>query len=201
MWRLSTEERRSVRRSKLEAAETRRHIVATAAAEFRQHGVSGTSLADLMAAAGLTHGGFYKHFGSRDQLVAEACNLALKAVADNVDAAVAAHPEQNTIGAFAAQYLSPDHRDNPSTGCPLPALGSEIARSDEHTRAVATQVFRQLVDALAKPAGKARSAAAERKALVALSTMVGALMMSRMVNDRELSDSLLDEARNHLARS
>src|SRR5216683_3046129 len=97
MWRLSAEERRSVRRSKLEAAETRKHIVATAAAEFRQHGVSGTSLADLMAAAGLTHGGFYKHFESKDQLVAEACDLAFEAAVDNVDAAVAAHPEQNTI--------------------------------------------------------------------------------------------------------
>ncbi len=189
-----------MRKSKLEAAETRKHIVATAAAEFRQHGVDGTSLVDVMTAAGLTHGGFYKHFASKDQLIAETCDLALKNVFCEVGTAVADHPEQTAIAAFAESYLTPEHRDDPAAGCLLPALAGEIARLDEHTRAIATEGFQKLVDTLAKPAGKARCPIAERKALVALSTMIGALTLSRMVSDPALSDALLEEAKKHLAQ-
>src|ERR1700738_4699391 len=112
-----------MKKSKLESAETRRRIVRTAAAEFRRNGINGTGLSDLMAAAGLTHGGFYRHFGSKDQLVAEACAAATEAVLETMKAA-ATHRTANNNGlqAIVEGYLSTEHRDNPSEGCPFAGL-------------------------------------------------------------------------------
>ena len=114
-----------------EAAQTRKGIVTAASEEFRKNGIVATGLNDLMSAAGLTHGGFYKHFASKDQLVAEACAEAVKTILETLAATA------SEKGAAAAAYLSTDHRDNPATGCPLSAIGSELARSDEKTRAAA----------------------------------------------------------------
>src|SRR3954468_7509905 len=119
----------SMRKSKAEAAETRKRIVAAAAAEFRKNGIVATGLADLMKAAGLTHGGFYKHFESKDQLVAEACAEAGRALGERVSA-------NASKGEPVASYLSARHRDDPAGGCPLAALGTELARCDGKTRAV-----------------------------------------------------------------
>ena len=112
-----------MRKSREEAAQTRRRIVEAASCEFRKNGIVATGLNDLMKAAGLTHGGFYKHFESKDQLVAEATTVALDALLEGM----AAHP---TINAAVAAYLSTRHRDNPASGCPLVAIGSELSRSD-----------------------------------------------------------------------
>jgi TetR/AcrR family transcriptional regulator, transcriptional repressor for nem operon len=97
-----------------------------------------------------------------------------------------------------AKYLSAAHRDDPADGCPLAALGSEIARCDEKTRAAATQAFLELVDIIAEEFGKTRPDVAKRRALVAASTMIGALMMSRIVTDRELSSAILQQSEKHL---
>src|SRR3954454_10727243 len=133
-----------MRKSKAAAAETRKRIVAAAAAEFRKNGIVATGLADLMKAAGLTHGGFYKHFESKDQLVAEACADAVQAVIEKMEA-------QPTINAAVAAYLSTRHRDDPASGCPLAAIGSELSRTDKKTREAATEGFERLV---AAPAGE-----------------------------------------------
>ena len=138
-----------------------------------------------MRAAGLTHGGFYKHFASKDQLVAEACAEAVEVLIERMSAAGS--------GA-AARYLSTRHRDNPADGCPLSAIGSELGRSDEKTRAVATEGFLKLVNIMAGQLGNAKPADARRRALVAVSTMIGALTMSRMVTDPDLSEEILKEA-------
>ena len=137
----------AMRKSKAEAAETRKRIVAAAAAEFRKNGIVATGLADLMKAAGLTHGGFYKHFESKDQLVAEACAEAGRELSEKVAANTAK-------GSAVSSYLSTRHRDNPADGCPLAALGPELARCDEKTRAVATAGFERLVGILAGQFGK-----------------------------------------------
>ena len=108
-----------MRKSREEAAQTRRRIVEAASCEFRKNGIVATGLNDLMKAAGLTHGGFYKHFESKDQLVAEATTAAVDALLEGM----AAHP---TISAAVAAYLSTRHRDNPASGCPLAAIGSEL---------------------------------------------------------------------------
>ena len=171
-----------LRKSREEAAQTRKRIVTAAAGEFRKHGIVATGLNDLMKAAGLTHGGFYKHFESKDQLVAEACAEAVEALIERVSAAGS--------GA-AATYLSTRHRDNPADGCPLSAIGSELGRSDEKTRAVATDGFLKLVEIMAGQFGKIPPGAARRRALVAVSTMIGALTMSRIVTDPDLSEEIL----------
>src|SRR6516162_11140877 len=137
-----------MRKSREETVETRKRIVRAAACKFREKGIVATGLADLMKAAGLTHGGFYKHFESKDQLVAEACAEAVKTILERL--AVAASKK----GGAAAAYLSTGHRDNPAAGCPLSAIGSELARSDEKTRAAATTCFLKLVEIMAGQFGK-----------------------------------------------
>ena len=144
-----------MRKSRDETAETRKRIVRTAARAFREKGIVATGLADLMKAAGLTRGGFYKHFASKDQLVAEATVAAM----DSILEAMAAQP---TVNAAVAAYLSIRHRDDPASGCPFAALGGELARSDKTTRAAATAGFVRLVDILT---GQARTTE-DRKSVV-----------------------------------
>jgi TetR/AcrR family transcriptional repressor of nem operon len=179
-----------MRKSREAAAETRKHIVRAAARKFREQGIVTTGLNDLMKAAGLTHGGFYKHFESKDQLVAEAC-------ADAVDAAMVGMgmEAQPTINAAVAAYLSTRHRDDPASGCPLAAIGSELSRTDKKSSEAATEGFERLVAVLA---GKAVTAGARRRALVAVATMIGAVTMSRVVTDPELSAEILGEAAKSL---
>jgi TetR/AcrR family transcriptional repressor of nem operon len=180
-----------MRKSKGEAAETRRRIVTAAAGEFREHGIVATGLADLMQAAGLTHGGFYKHFESKDQVVAEACAEAVRVLIEKLEAA----PSK---GSVLGSYLSTRHRDDPATGCPLAALGSELARFDEKTREAATDGYLRLVDILVRKSGKVPAEVARQRALVAVSTMIGAVTMSRVVTDAELSAAILREAEKSL---
>src|SRR5262249_57233524 len=116
-----------------------RRIVRAAACEFREKGIVATSLADLMKAAGMTHGGFYKHFESKDQLIAEACAEATQELMQRMET-------QPTISAAVAGYLSTRHRDTPASGCPFSTIGSELARTDEKTREGATA-------ALGRPGG------------------------------------------------
>jgi TetR/AcrR family transcriptional repressor of nem operon len=102
-----------------------------------------------MAAAGLTHGGFYRHFASKDQLVAEACVTAVDSVATMFEEALARHGKNNGLKAAAASYLSARHRDGPSDGCPFAALASELVRADGATRAKATVGLKRIVNLLA----------------------------------------------------
>jgi TetR/AcrR family transcriptional regulator, transcriptional repressor for nem operon len=180
-----------MRKSKEEAAETRRRIVTAAAGEFREHGIVATGLADLMQAAGLTHGGFYKHFESKDQVVAEACAEAVRVLMEKLE-------DAPSKGAALGPYLSVRHRDDPATGCPLAALGSDLARCDEKTREAATEGFLRLVNVLAGKSGPVPPEVAWRRALVAVSTMIGAVTMSRVVTDADLSAEILREAEKHL---
>ena len=180
-----------MRKSKGEAAETRAKIVAAAAGEFRGKGIVATSLGDLMAAAGLTHGGFYKHFGSKDQVVTEACAEGVRSLLAMLSEVAPGEP--------ARAYLSARHRDNPAGGCPLAALGSELARADDATRAVATDGFLRLAGLIAGRSGGGPPGEAGRRALVAASTMIGALTMSRVVNDPGLSAEILRLAEEDLA--
>src|SRR5258708_5329681 len=174
---------------------TRARVLAEAAAAIRSKGAGRVGVAEVMAGAGLTHGGFYAHFESKDQLGAEACAAA-------TDSAIARFfskkSPQSGLKGRVAQYLSPAHRDDPSAGCPVAALGSEIARCDEKTRAAATQTFLELVNIIAAESGKTRPDVARRRAWVAAATMIGALTMSRIVTDSELSASILREARKQL---
>jgi len=182
--------------SKVEKAESHERIVKVEAGVFRELGVDGISVADLMQCAGLTHGGFYRHFGSRDDLVAEAVERALKdgsAVAD----AVAANP-RSTIDAVVDAYLSLAHRDNVASGCAVTALANDVARSTERARsAYSLQVGRyvDLIMRLIEPMPQKKRRAA---ALAALATLVGAVSMARAVNDERLSREILKSAADDL---
>src|ERR1700746_1534051 len=110
-----------MRKSKQEAAETRRRIVSVAAPEVKKSGIDRTGVADVMTAAGLTVGGFYKHFSSKDQLVAEALGGALQKSLDSVET-----KRGGDLEAIAAAYLSEKHRDRLESSCPLPAVASEL---------------------------------------------------------------------------
>jgi len=190
-----------MRKSKQEAAATRQRIIKAAAAAFRKNGIAGTGLSDLMAAASLTHGGFYRHFDSKDQIVAEACTAAVDSLVDQLAAAASGKSPQRGLKTIVEKYLSAAHRDEPANGCPLAALGSELARGDDRTRAAATQAFLMLVGVIAAQFGKTRPDVARRRALVAAATMIGALTMSRIVTDSELSASILREAAEQLVNS
>ena len=183
-----------MRKSKQEAAKTRERIVTVAAEEFRERGIAATGLADLMSAAGLTHGGFYRHFDSKNELVKEASAAALAAILDGLAAAASGKRRRTGLKKVAAQYLSTRHRDNPREGCPLAALGSELARADAETRNAATAGFLRLVDILADQFDQTHPSEGKKKSIVAAVTMIGALTMSRIVTDAALSKSLLRNA-------
>ncbi|PWT86916.1 MAG: TetR family transcriptional regulator [Proteobacteria bacterium] len=189
-----------MRRSKVAAAETRRRIVETAAAEFRRNGIRSTGLSDVMATAGLTHGGFYRHFASKDQLIAEACTAAMQSPDAMAEAWARRAAGKKTLKVILKSYLSTDHRDNVADGCPFAGLGSELARSDAKTRAAATSGFLKVVDVLARQYRQANPEGAKARALVAAAAMIGAVTMSRIVTDPKLSAALLRSAKQHLAR-
>ena len=184
-----------MRKSKTETAETRRRIVKAAAAEFRRNGIHATGLCELMAAAGLTHGGFYRHFDSKDQLIAEACAAGMEA---GMGKAACPGLGKSGLKAIAETYLSTAHRDNPSEGCLLAGLGSELARSGVKTRATATAGILKLANAIAGDTRRTKPKTAQARALVALSAMIGAITLSRIVTDPELSAEILHETKKYL---
>ncbi|VVP67449.1 hypothetical protein PS918_00573 [Pseudomonas fluorescens] len=186
-----------MRKSRQETAETRQRIVEAASVEFRQNGIDGTGLSGLMAAAGLTHGGFYKHFESKDQVVAQACEVA-------VDTLVSGLEEVAGDGGFDAvvsAYLSTEHREALGTGCPYAALGCELARSHEAVKEVATAGLERVIELLAAHSATEEGDTARARAIVAFCTMMGALTFSRMVSRPALSAQILETARDHLTQA
>ena len=180
-----------MRKSKRETEETRKRIVEMAAEVFRQHGIVTSGIADLMAAVGLTHSGFYRHFESKEQLVAEATAAALDTLLDTLASAASGTKGRNGLKAALAAYVCAEHRDNPREGCPLAALGSELARSDKSVRDVATAGLSRMVEILAAHFDQARSAEARKRAMATAAAMIGAVTMSRLLTNQKLSDSLL----------
>ncbi len=183
-----------MRKSKLEAAQTREAIVAAAADLIRRTGIAEASLADMMAAAGLTHGGFYRHFRDKEQLVSEA----FAAAGQKTIAVMGRNMAKGGFNTAVDAYLSTSHRDSPTPICPFAALGSEIARSGKETRNSATEVVEKLLVTLA---AEMHSSEEERRdAIVALATMIGAMTLARFVADRDLSSEILDRVKDHLHR-
>jgi len=187
-----------MRRSREETARTRERIIEAASEEFREHGIVGTGLAELMKAAGLTHGGFYKHFTSKDELVREVAAASIGKSTATMRANADKRPRRKGLSTAVASYLCAAHRDNPRDGCPFASLGAELARADAKTRAAATEGFLKYVDVLARHCGTLRSDQARKRAMVAAATMIGALTMARVVNDPELSDSILKNSADSL---
>ena len=185
--------------SRAEKAKTHRHIVSIASKKFREEGLAGVGIAELMKEAGLTVGGFYKHFDSRDDLVAEAVSSAFGSWQRRVDAAKSGGPSVS-LAKLIDDYLSEAHRDNPGTGCAFSALAPEIARSDKKTRAVTSEQIRndtQLIAGLLPDQGKRT---ARSTAIVTFSALVGAMSLARAVSDEALSREILKTVGEHLKR-
>ncbi|RYF07072.1 MAG: TetR/AcrR family transcriptional regulator [Comamonadaceae bacterium] len=177
---------------------THERIVAVAARAIRRSGYAGTGVADIMKEAGLTHGAFYAHFASREAMLAEA---AARACAESAAAAadlVAQVPSEKALPAMLAAYLSQQHHDQAETGCPLAALGSETARQAADVRRAATRHIKEVVDLLARQSPDWGQPRAHDQALVTLSTMVGALVLARAVDDPGLSERLRETSLAHL---
>lgn len=189
-----------MRKSRAETAETRCRIIKAAAAQFRLNGIHATGIAEVMAAAGLTQGGFYRHFESKDQLVAEACAEAMSATVTMTETGPAKTEGKLGLEAILDNFLSDSHRNNHLEGCPLVGLGIELARADEITRTIASKGFVELVEVIAKQYRRMTPEAARSRAVFMLSAMVGAVTMSRVVADPELSDMILQAARTQLAK-
>jgi TetR/AcrR family transcriptional regulator, transcriptional repressor for nem operon len=187
-----------MRKSKADTELTRRKIVETAAREFQRKGIQGTGLTDLMAAAGLTHGGFYRHFASKDQLVAEACAEAMRDTSAVLSDAASEAVEQPELQSIIEKYLDVAHRDDCGGGCPLASLGSELARADINTREVVSEGFNRLVDMVAATMRRRNPEAARSDAIFATVALVGAVTMSRVVTDPDLSNEILEHTAAHL---
>jgi TetR/AcrR family transcriptional repressor of nem operon len=176
--------------SKAQKTRTHKRIVAIASKRFLEKGFAGFGIAELMKEAGLTVGGFYKHFDSRDDLVAEAVNSAFGGWKRRVEAAKSSGPPLS-YEKLIDDYLNQAHRDNPGTGCAFSALAPEIARSDKRTRALTSEQVRndiQLIAAL-HPAKDKRTA--RSKAILTFSALVGAMALARAVSDEALSREIL----------
>ena len=177
---------------------THERIVETAARAIRRSGYDGTSVADIMKEAGLTHGGFYAHFASREAMLAEAADRAgAEAVAASTRVAASA-PAEQAMQALLRAYLSKQHVESPEMGCPVAALGSEMPRQAPEVRRAATRRIKEMIDVVARQSPDWGQPGAHEHALVTAATMVGALVMARAVDDPRLSDALLKAALNHL---
>ncbi|MBU0748765.1 MAG: TetR/AcrR family transcriptional regulator [Gammaproteobacteria bacterium] len=177
---------------------THERIVSVAARAIRRNGYHGTGVADIMKEAGLTHGGFYAHFESRDAMLAEAATQACVQSVASVAGAVAGEPASQAMATMLQAYLSRQHVESVEMGCPLAALGSETSRQSPDVRRVTTRHVKEMVDLIARQSPQWGQPETHEQALVILSTMVGALVLARAVDDVALSDSLRDAALKHL---
>jgi TetR/AcrR family transcriptional repressor of nem operon len=179
-----------MRVSREQSAENREKILGTATRLFREKGFDGIGIADLMKSAGLTHGGFYGHFSSKEDLMAQACERA-------VDEILAQNRERFGEGEgtyyqrFIANYLSCEHRDNPGSGCLMAALGADAARQSPLIKRAFTQSFNRLLAAVIKILPAKSEAAKREQALTTLAALVGAQVIARAVDDPELSQEVL----------
>jgi len=176
--------------SRAQKARTHKRIVAIAAKRFREKGLAGFGIAELMKEAGLTVGGFYKHFDSRDHLVAEAVSSAFGGWKRRVDAAASGGPPVS-YEKLIDDYLNQAHRDNPGTGCAFSALAPEIARSDKRTRALASEQVRNDIQLIAALLPEKDKRTVRLRAILTFSALVGAMALARAVSDEALSREIL----------
>ncbi|AEM83869.1 TetR/AcrR family transcriptional regulator [Streptomyces violaceusniger] len=206
------------RASRAEAERHREQVIAATAKLVRTHGADKVSVPQAMAAAGLTHGGFYRHFASKDDLIAQACSAAfaerLAAMDDlaegedtgpdadgNASQGTGEERGRGARAAFLAAYLSTLHRDNPALGCAAAALAVDAARAEpgDPLRRAYADGMRNLVDGMERLTRKSGDTSPdEGTILVELSTMIGALVLSRACADDDLSDRILTAVRDHI---
>jgi TetR/AcrR family transcriptional regulator, transcriptional repressor for nem operon len=178
-----------MRYSKEHKAETHARIVKKASVRLRERGAHGIGVADLMKEAGLTHGGFYAHFDSREALVVEAFDYAMTRSMARWRQQVEQLPAAERLAAIVDVYLSPQHRDNPGHGCAVPALGAEIARESPKTRRAFAAKLDQMIEMVAEQFPDTETA--RKEAMASLATMIGSIVMARVAGAGELSEDIL----------
>ena len=183
-----------MRKSKAETAETRRRIVATAAGLFMDQGIAATGIAEVMEAAGLTQGGFYRHFESKEQLVAEASEAAYERIFEALGKQVANLSPREAIGQVVHLYLYQRTVKNPDHLCPLAHLGSELPNADERIRSVVNAGFQRMVGFLAGLAQQLKIANSMALADAIAATMLGAVMMARVAVTEASASAVLANA-------
>jgi TetR/AcrR family transcriptional repressor of nem operon len=181
-------------------SKSRERVLRITARRIREEGMSRPGVADLMKEAGLTHGGFYKHFTSRDDLMYQAAELALADGETKMADAVRRYPEEPRAGLIDS-YLSTRHRDAPGTGCALVTLGAAAGRGGAGLKEAYEQQVRSYLGLLSETGNGDDTDEAQADAMLILSALVGALLMSRAVADPELSDQLLRTVAEQLKQS
>jgi TetR/AcrR family transcriptional repressor of nem operon len=176
---------------------THERIVEAAARAIRRSGYSGAGVADIMKDAGLTHGGFYAHFESREAMLAEAADRAGAESLATLERIAAAAPREQALETLIRAYLSKEHLQGAESGCPMAALGSEVRLQAPEVRRAATRRAKEAIDLVARQLPDWGKPAAHERALAILSTMVGALMLARAVDDPQLSNALRSAALKH----
>lgn len=177
---------------------THERIVEAAARAIRRSGYNGTSVADIMKAAGLTHGGFYAHFESREAMLAEAADRAGAESVALMEHVAATTPPEETLRAMAEAYLAQEHLEGVETGCGTAALVSEMPRQTAEVRRAATRRIKEMIDLVARQLPNWGQPGAHEQALVIVAMMVGTLTLARAVDDPKLSEALRDAALNQL---
>jgi len=177
--------RKNMRYPAEETAARHERIVKEASRLFRERGFENVSVGEVMKAAGLTHGAFYAHFGSKEELEAAAVAYGQKISLDRMQRSNSKKKKESYVD----RYLSPRHRDNPGDGCTMAALSQEVARSTPALRAAFEQGFQEIIPALG----------VERKeAIFQAAAMIGAVVLARAVRDPQLSDEILRSVRQKL---
>src|SRR5215468_1566135 len=184
-----------MRYSKEHKQETHDRIVRKASVRLREKGAHGIGVADLMKEAGLTHGGFYAHFDSREALVIEAFNYAMGRSTEHWRKLAEQTPPDKRFAAIVESYLTTIHRDDPGRGCAVPTLGPEIARESPKTRKAFAAKLEEMIEMMADQLPEVPRKAARAQAIAALSTMAGALVLSRVAGSGEFSEEILGVAR------
>src|SRR5229473_2646897 len=186
-----------MRVSRTQAAENRQTVINVASRLFRERGFDGIGLKDLMEGAGLTQGAFYKQFASKEDLAVEASKRALESAARRWSDAAEQNPD-DPLGAVLAFYLSGDHREEKMDGCPIVALGSDAARQGPDVKAAFEAGIRAHLEVIGRFIAQTDGDELNGKAMAILSTMVGAVTLSRVVNDPDLAQAFLDAAVEHV---
>src|SRR5258707_10325147 len=184
-----------MRYSREHKLETHARIVKKASVRLRERGAHGIGVADLMKDAGLTHGGFYAHFDSREALVIEAFAYAMDRGREHWRKLAEQVPPNKRLAMIVDSYLAPTHRDDPGHGCAVPTLGAEIARESPKTRKAFAAKLEQMIDMIAEQIQDVPRKAARKQAIAALTTMMGTLVLSRIAGSGEFSDEILASGR------
>jgi TetR/AcrR family transcriptional repressor of nem operon len=185
-----------MRYSREHKLETHARIVRKASVRLREKGAHGIGVADLMKDAGLTHGGFYAHFDSREALVIEAFTHAMDRSIERWRKLAEQTPPEKRLAMIVNTYLTPLHRDDPGHGCSVPALGAEIARESPKTRRAFAGRLEQMIDTLAAQLPGVPRKAARKQAMAAIATMMGTLVMARVAGSGDFSEELLGAGRD-----